>query len=384
MERADLSTYVPEFQIFIGEGKEIRDKEIQNDLRKSATSVSINEKVGGEPSQFTLIVGDKFDVLSQKFVWLEKFLSPQSPLYNDKMKIDILIGYQGHLKKIISVNLKSISTSGFSSDITSLTLTGFDASHKLTDRSTGASKDGIKIEKNDTYSTIANKLADQAGLEKQIDPTKKYRPITIKKNITYIDYLKEAARLTGFEFFITRNTLYFINPRKERKVGNGDKEMLTLKWHVNLQQFLPTINIANLVPKVQVRGNLTNSNKLVVKEATTGQEDLVEGECSEAVTGSQIAERLKNKKMIITDRTFYTEEEASDIAKAHLNITSDKLITASCSIVGNPDLTPGQYIKIEGIGKQLSGKYYVTDVTHTIDGSGFSTKFNVSKNNICL
>ena len=65
-----------------------------------------------------------------------------------------------------------------------------------------------------------------------------------------------------------------------------------------------------------------------------------------------------------------------------LNITSDKLITASCSIVGNPDLTPGQYIKIEGIGKQLSGKYYVTDVTHTIDGSGFSTKFNVSKNNI--
>ena len=53
--------------------------------------------------------------------------------------------------------------------------------------------------------------------------------------------------------------------------------MLTLKWHVNLQQFIPTINIANLVPKVQVRGNLPNSNKLVVKEATAGQEDLVEG-----------------------------------------------------------------------------------------------------------
>ena len=84
MERADLSTYVPEFQIFIGEGKEIRDKEIQNDLRKSATSISINEKVGGEPSQFTLVVGDIFDAPTQKFVWLEKFLSPQSPLYNDK------------------------------------------------------------------------------------------------------------------------------------------------------------------------------------------------------------------------------------------------------------------------------------------------------------
>ena len=378
MERADLSTYVPEFKIFIG-------NEPQLELRKFATSISINEKVGGDPSQFTLVVGDTFDAPTQKFVWLEKFLSPQSPLYNEKEKIDIHIGYQGNLKKIISANLKSISTSGFSSDITRLTLVGYDASHKqLIDQSTGSISDSIKIEKNDTYSTIAEKLADQAGLEKQIDPTKKYRPVTIKKNVSYIDYLKDAAKLTGFEFFITRNTFYFIDPRKERKVGNSDKPMLTLKWHVNLQEFVPTIDIAKLVPEVEVRGHLPNSNKLVVKKATTGQEDLVEPAGNGALTGSQIAERLKSKKLKIIHRNFSTEEEASDIAKAHLNITSDKLISASCAIVGNPDLTPGQYIKIEGIGKQLSGKYYVTDVTHTIDGSGFSTKFNVSKNSIIL
>ena len=378
MEHPDLTTYVPEFKIFIGNKPQL-------DLRRSATSISINEKVGGDPSQFTLVVGDTFDAPTQKFVWLEKFLSPQSPLYNEKEKIDIHIGYEGNLKKIISANLKSISTSGFSSDITMLTLGGYDASHKhLIDQSTGSTKDSIKIEKNDTYSTIAEKLADQAGLEKQIDPTKKYRPVTIKKNVSYIDYLKDAAKLTGFAFFITRHTLFFIDPRKERKVGSNDKEMLTLKWHVNLQQFVPTIDIAKLVPEVEVRGKLANSNKLVVKKATAGQEDLVEGAGNGALTGSQIAERLKSKKLKIIHRNFSTEEEASDIAKAQLNITSDKLITASCAIVGNPDLTPGQYIKIEGIGRQLSGKYYVTDVTHTIDGSGFSTKFNVSKNSIIL
>jgi uncharacterized protein len=378
MERADLSTYVPEFEIFIGNKPQV-------ELRKSSSSISINEKVGGDPSQFTLIVGDIFDAPTQKFVWLEKFLSPQSPLYNEKEKIDIHIGYQGNLKRIISANLKSISTSGFSSEITKLTLTGFDASHKhLIDQATGSTKDSVKIEKNDTYSTIAEKLADQAGLEKQIDPTKKYRPVTIKKNVSYIDYLKDAAKLTGFEFFITRNTLYFIDPRKVRKVGNSDNQMLTLKWHVNLQEFAPTIDIAKLVPEVEIRGKLPNSNKLVVKKATAGQEDSVDCAGNGALTGSQIAEKLKGKKLKIIHRNFSTEEEASDIAKAQLNITSDKLITASCAIVGNPNLTPGQYIKIEGIGKQLSGKYYVTDVTHTIDGSGFSTKFNVSKNCIIV
>ena len=51
----------------------------------------------------------------------------------------------------------------------------------LIDQSTGSSKDGIKIEKDDTYSTIAEKLADQAGLEKQIDPDKEIQASYDKK-----------------------------------------------------------------------------------------------------------------------------------------------------------------------------------------------------------
>jgi uncharacterized protein len=334
-----------------------------------------------------LIVGDVFDAQAQKFVWLEKFLSKESPLFDHQKLINIHMGYQGNLKNIIYAKLDTISTSGFSSNITTLTLTGFDPSHKyLIDKSTGSSKDSIKIQKDDTYSKIAGKLADQAKLKKEIDETKKYRPITTKKNVTYMDYLRDAAKLIGFEFFITRNTLYFIDPRKDRNIGDSDKQQkLTFKWHVNLQEFKPTINVASLVPKVQVRANLPNSNKAVIEEASAGQEDMVEGAGGSGVlTGSQIAERIGNKKLIITDRNVNIKEEGKDVAKAALNIISDKLITASCSIVGNTDLTPGQYVKIEGIGRHLSGKYYVNDVTHTIDGSGYSTKFNVSRNNILI
>lgn len=395
MQRVDLSRYVPDFAIEIG-------GEVQNEIRNSTTSISINEKVGGDPAQFTLVLADEFNVASQSFVWLEKFLSQDSPLFSDEEKITIYLGYSGKLKKMITANLKSLSTSGFSSDITRLTLTGYDASHKfLIDQSSGSTssnnKKGIIIEKNDTYSSIAEKLADTAGLEKEVDPTTRYRPITIKKSVTYVEFLKDAAKRVGYDFFITNNTLFFINPRKERKIpkrkGTNDNDssnkqsQLILKWHANLQEFAPTINMSNLIPEVEVRGNLPNSRKLVVKKASVGDEEVVENPHQQegnTATGSQLAQRLKHEKLEITDRNFYTEEEATDIAKAELNIVSDKLITASGSMIGYPDFTPGQYIRIEGVGKQLSGKYYVTDVTHTIDANGYSTKFNVSRNNIVM
>lgn len=91
---------------------------------------------------------------------------------------------------------------------------------------------------------------------------------------------------------------------------------------------------------------------------------------------------LNHSKLEITGRNFYSEEEAIDMVKVELNIIGDNLITARVLMTGYANIVPGHHIKIEGLGKQLDGKYYVTDVTHTIDVNGFSTRFNVSKNNI--
>jgi phage protein D len=376
MQAVDLSTYAPEFEIRI-------DGRIEVGLRNSTTSISINERIG-DASQYTMVIADKFDAQKQKFVWLERFLSQDSPLYNPKKKITISIGYAKKLKKIISANLESISTSGFSSDITKLTLTGYDSSHKLLkNMSPGKSKKGINIEKDDTYSDIAKKLADSAGLKKEIDPTTKYRSITIKKNIPYLNFLREAAKRVGYHFFISRDTLYFIDPRKERK-PKDQEEYFVFKWNINLQEFVPTINISKLVSEVEVRGHPGDSRELIIEKASTGKEDIIEEdkiEGTQIVKGSQIASKLDIEKRLIVDSNFDTRQEASDIAKAKLNSLGDSLITASCSIVGNPDMCPGQHVIIEGVGKNLSGKYYVTEVTHTI-GNGYTTTFHLSKNNI--
>jgi phage protein D len=371
MQIVDLSTYAPEFEIKI-------DKmavEVGQELRNSTISVSINERVGNA-SELTLIVADKFDVQKQNFIWLEKFLSKDSPLYDSEKKITVSIGYAKELKTMIIAKLKLISTSGFSNDITRLTLTGYDTSHELlTKMSVGKSEKGIEIEKNDTYSKIAEKIARSAKLGSKVHTTKDYRPITIKKNIAYIDFLKNAAKRVGYDFFISRGILFFIDPR----IAEEQENNFVFKWNENLKEFIPKIDFSKIASEVEFRGYAADSRKLTVVRAPTGDEDVVE---KGNKTGSQLAKELGIEKTVITEINCDTVEEMSDVTKARLNILSDKIITASCSTVGEPNLFPGQYVTVEGVGEHLTGKYYVMDVTHTIDGSGYTTKFNLSKNNI--
>jgi len=54
-------------------------------------------------------------------------------------------------------------------------------------------------------------------------------------------------------------------------------------------------------------------------------------------------------------------------------------LTASGSIVGEPDLRPGQVLRIEGVGVEFGGLYRATSVTHTLDSGGFRTRFDARK-----
>ena len=51
--------------------------------------------------------------------------------------------------------------------------------------------------------------------------------------------------------------------------------------------------------------------------------------------------------------------------------------TGSC--VGLPDLSAGQFITIQGVGKRFSGTYRLRKVTHTIDDRGFHTEFEITQ-----
>ncbi len=57
----------------------------------------------------------------------------------------------------------------------------------------------------------------------------------------------------------------------------------------------------------------------------------------------------------------------------------NKRLTGSGSTIGNPKIRAGSVLRMEGLGTQFGGLYRVTSATHTLDGSGYRTQFEVRK-----
>jgi phage protein D len=54
-------------------------------------------------------------------------------------------------------------------------------------------------------------------------------------------------------------------------------------------------------------------------------------------------------------------------------------LTGSGTCVGDPRIRPGAVIKLKGLGVSFGGLYRVTAATHTLDGAGYRTGFQVRK-----
>jgi Bacteriophage probable baseplate hub protein len=356
----DLSTYAPQFEILV-------NKQLQEDVVNSSISVQITEQTSS-PAEFNLVLSDMFNPINQEFNWLG------NPLFAIGNKVQINMGYANNeLIKIIDGPIKSLSTTGFSEDIPTFTVIGFDDSHsRLTEKS--MAEKAIKPDKKDTYSKIVEKIAAAVKLTPMVDVTKEYSAVITKKPVSYHDFLTDAANRTGYEFFVSRGSLYFIDPRKKRSPN------MTFEWEKDLIQFIPTINASDIVTGVEIRGHLPDSKTKAVGIANAGDETKLN---EKEITASQLALRL-NKENIrtIENRTFSSKEEADDMAKAELNRINDNIVTGSATIVGNPKLAPGMIIEFKKVGKLFNGLYFVTGVTNTIGGGGYTTSFSVRKNSI--
>ena len=70
------------------------------------------------------------------------------------------------------------------------------------------------------------------------------------------------------------------------------------------------------------------------------------------------------------------------MARAELNRASDTLVEGSGECVGIPQIRTGVTIRLEKMGERFSGKYYVKGVTHTLNDSGYRTRFSVRRNSV--
>ncbi len=195
-----------------------------------------------------------------------------------------------------------------------------------------------------------------------------------QENTSNLAFLQAIARENGWEMVVEHrgplggSLLRFMSPLDHLTPD------LTLKYGQSLIDFTPRIStvgqIASVTAYVWV-SELKQSFEVTVGWDWDRMALTVEVRPADAHSGKSA--------------TAHLIEEPLTTASAPRRIVSELIprlnqrLTGSGSTIGDLRIKPGGVVRLEGLGAQFGGFYRVTSVTHTLDGSGFRTAFDVRK-----
>jgi uncharacterized protein len=211
-----------------------------------------------------------------------------------------------------------------------------------------------------------------------------------------IDFLLIEARKLGYVVYIdqepagrnaTREVLYF-GPPDERHPGVPDVRY-ELKWGISLIDFTPKLSTANYVSAVEIRSWHRDTNRPIRPRVTTSNSDLARYGISTNTDLLPLVQRrdtfglpvgtCREREEVIVNEPQFTLAQAERRAASKLTERLQKLVEASGTTIGLPNLRAGQKVQIDGVGRRFNGIYFLTKTTHTINDSGYTTKFTAHR-----
>lgn len=231
---------------------------------------------------------------------------------------------------------------------------------------------------NKTDSEIAQEIAQGLDIEIEIPPGQQAdeepNEYAIVDNQYPILFLIARARRKGYDLYVKLE-----GEDATPKLFFGKKPtsdtVYELEWGRSLVSFSPTLKTKGQVAKVTVRGwdpTKTGDDRRITGEATW--QDL-NPELPDPQVLGQIDSALAQTHEEVVDQPIYSEQQAREMALGILRGIVQGLITGRGSTVGFPELRAGRRLHITGLGLRYSGDYLVTESTHAIGASGYTTQF---------
>jgi len=358
--------YAPEFRVTVGKDEPTRRI---NDI----LDVTFNDEINTIDSfEITLSNWDATDRTFKYEPPLERFQHLIEPDY----RINIEMGYGGEaaLHLMSRSVITAIEPNYPESGAPTLAVRGQHLLHRAERRQ--YRKDWQNLSDSEVAQKLANvKDADQPGLDLPIvidESAKEREPKeTISlDNISVVAFLRERAHRRGYVFYVDPT-----DPKNEHLYfGPSDRPGRTqysLNWGATLISFRPTFAVSQQSKRVSVYGFDRSTGKKVAATAEFPRD------CS------LNPEKLppEDSHDIITDPPARSQDEAEKHANEILSNLRRKVIEASGSTIGLPDLRAGSYVQIGGLGKdsRFTGRYFVTKTTHTIGSGGYTTSFEARR-----
>lgn len=176
---------------------------------------------------------------------------------------------------------------------------------------------------------------------------------------TDFDILCAVADFLSFEFSAFADALYFgpARPSSDSAVSfDGSNGLVRLRRRRTL---------AGQCAAVAVSGTDDKGERLYAREARSTDGGFGAGQIKSALT----------LDLHQVEPAVRTMAQAAYLSKARMQERQRRAGALIGTSTGIPELRPGRFIEISGLGEQVNGTYYLQSLTHTVDETGFASEF---------
>ena len=198
-------------------------------------------------------------------------------------------------------------------------------------------------------------------------------------------FMRRLAEKEGFSFFIDDTGFHF----HERKQDSSPAHVLTWRMDPGAGDILSVtdVKLSSTKPRgsVTVKGRDPIEKKTIEKKETndTADRDVLSDviDVIDPETGTT-TRKTRAAKTEVSSTTATTEAGAAREARTGFVKAERRTLNISVSVVGNPKLRAKSIIELRGLPTLLAGKYAVTQATHSIDGSGYTTELKLGRDGL--
>lgn len=174
------------------------------------------------------------------------------------------------------------------------------------------------------------------------------------------EFIVKAAKRFNFEFYVDTGEVCF-----RRAKQTSEECLLELGMDKGVRSYDITYDITGLVKSVEVRGMDTAKAELV---------SAVQKASNKISTGNKAKALISQSEKIVIDANAIAKEQAQYRAQAMMEDISYRFGSLLCTCTGMPELKPGHFIRMTGIGGPCDNRFYVTQTRHELsDEDGYLT-----------
>ncbi|MEM8596237.1 MAG: contractile injection system protein, VgrG/Pvc8 family [Pseudomonadota bacterium] len=357
--------YVPSFEIRV-RGRRL-DRTVINDVTR-LEYVDDLEAI----DQFSLTVNN-WDAERRAFKYSD------GDLFLPRAQIEIDLGYHpSDMHRVMTGTITDMQVSFPAGGQSVLTLQGLNRLDDL------RGEQRSQVFENMTDSEIARQIVGPMDLalrtDREAEGREEAHEFVFQHNQYDLLFLKDRARRLGYDIVVEETPdgqpgLYF---------GPSDtiaqRPVYKLTYGSTLIDFAPRFSTARQVGGVRVQAWDRRNKEPIVGEAR--RSDLRTRGVGDAGQQSRVDSDLESRVEVIADHPVRSQREADILARETLEKTAKEMVQGNGSVVGLPRLRAGGIVYLEGLGTRFSGRHLLTKTIHSIDDSGYATRFECRREEI--